>query len=137
MGGFVDGIVLHQLLQWHHMASSIEPTTTVAGLEANAVADGLFHAGSWLLVAAGLGLLWRNSRVGHRVVADRAFVGWLIIGWGLFDLADEVISTRFWASTTSAKGDNELAYDIAFLALEIVQVIAGWLLACSAARARA
>ena len=36
-GGFVDGIVLHQLLQWHHMVSHVAdyPTTTVAGLEAN------------------------------------------------------------------------------------------------------
>lgn len=34
-GGFVDGIVLHQLLQWHHMLTSTGdyPATTIAGLE--------------------------------------------------------------------------------------------------------
>jgi hypothetical protein len=33
LGGFVDGIVLHQVLQWHHLVSDVEayPTTTVAG----------------------------------------------------------------------------------------------------------
>ena len=46
LGGFVDGIVLHQILQWHHLLTSegSYPATTVAGLEANTLADGLFHA---------------------------------------------------------------------------------------------
>ncbi|HEX2578333.1 MAG TPA: DUF2243 domain-containing protein, partial [Aquihabitans sp.] len=49
LGGFVDGIVLHQVLQWHHVLSDTgdHPTTTVAGLEANTLADGVFHAGTW------------------------------------------------------------------------------------------
>jgi hypothetical protein len=34
LGGFVDGIVLHQILQWHHLLSSEGdyPKTTVGGL---------------------------------------------------------------------------------------------------------
>ncbi|HEY8445710.1 MAG TPA: DUF2243 domain-containing protein, partial [Thermomicrobiales bacterium] len=50
LGGFFDGIVLHQILQWHHMVSSVSdyPTTTVAGLEANTLADGLFHAATYI-----------------------------------------------------------------------------------------
>jgi uncharacterized membrane protein len=45
LGGFVDGIVLHQVLQWHHMVSHVEdyPMTTLEGLEVNTFADGLFH----------------------------------------------------------------------------------------------
>ena len=41
LGGFVDGIVLHQILQWHHLLSSTgeHPATTVAGLAANTLAD--------------------------------------------------------------------------------------------------
>ena len=33
LGGFFDGIVLHQLLQWHHMVSNVESFSpdTVAG----------------------------------------------------------------------------------------------------------
>jgi uncharacterized membrane protein len=30
-GGFIEGIVLHQILQWHHMLSHEESTKTVAG----------------------------------------------------------------------------------------------------------
>ena len=42
LGGFVDGIVLHQILQWHHMLTATvdHPAETVAGLEANTLADG-------------------------------------------------------------------------------------------------
>ena len=65
LGGFVDGIVLHEILQWHHMISSVEPTDTVAGLELNVVADGFFHVATWLLVMAGTTLTvvsWRQGR---------------------------------------------------------------------------
>ena len=50
LGGFVDGIVLHQILQWHHMLTSAggHPASTVAGLETNTLWDGLFHAATWL-----------------------------------------------------------------------------------------
>src|SRR4051795_2190475 len=49
LGGFVDGILLHEVLQWHHMVSSEYPTDTVAGLEVNTLADGLFHVATWFL----------------------------------------------------------------------------------------
>lgn len=63
LGGFVDGIVLHQVLQWHHLVSDVEayPTTTVAGLEVNTLADGFFHlVVSAVLVVAGLALYRRG-----------------------------------------------------------------------------
>ncbi|MGI8765054.1 MAG: DUF2243 domain-containing protein [Gemmatimonadaceae bacterium] len=28
MGGFVDGILLHMILEWHNMGSSVVPPTT-------------------------------------------------------------------------------------------------------------
>ena len=60
LGGFVDGIVFHRILQWHHMVSHIEeyPVATVAGLEGE-------HAGRWLLpcgdVVSGDGGLGRRA----------------------------------------------------------------------------
>jgi uncharacterized membrane protein len=36
LGGFFDGIVLHQILQWHHMLTSAGyPPTSVENLEIN------------------------------------------------------------------------------------------------------
>ena len=72
LGGFVDGIVLHQLLQWHHMLTATEryPSTTIAGLEANTLADGLFHVSTWLFVFVGMWLANARDRcslpAGHR-----------------------------------------------------------------------
>ena len=46
----MDGIVLHQILQWHHMLTSegSYPASTVAGLETNTLWDGLFHLATWM-----------------------------------------------------------------------------------------
>src|ERR671939_2128846 len=63
LGGFVDGIVLHQILQWHHMLSSDGyPPTSLQNLQVNTLWDGLFHAFTWVMTAAGLALLWRAGR---------------------------------------------------------------------------
>ena len=63
MGGFVDGIVFHQLLQVHNMLSAQYPTTgldaerLVVNLEINMFWDGLFHVFTWVMTALGLALL--------------------------------------------------------------------------------
>jgi uncharacterized membrane protein len=129
LGGFLDGIVLHQLLQWHHLISSTEAgdTTSVSGLEANTLADGLFHAATWLLTAAGLWWLWRSvSR--RRVTLGRQFLGWLLVGWGAFNVADEVVFHALLDLHHIREGDDELAYDLTFLAAGLVLLAAGWLL---------
>lgn len=42
LGGFFDGIVFHQILQWHHMVSTSNPPDTVANLELNTFFVGCF-----------------------------------------------------------------------------------------------
>jgi uncharacterized membrane protein len=132
LGGFVDGIVLHQILQWHHMISSTSEgaTDTVAGLEANTLADGLFHAATWLLTAAGLWWLWESLSRG-RVTLDRQFFGWLICGWGLFNVADEIVFHAVLDLHHIREGNNELAYDMGFTAIGIALILIGALLARS------
>ncbi|WP_218023001.1 DUF2243 domain-containing protein, partial [Calidithermus terrae] len=58
MGGFVDGIVLHQILQWHHMLSNRVPPRDMEAMRLNMLADGLFHTLVWIVTAVGVGLLW-------------------------------------------------------------------------------
>ncbi|HEU4512273.1 MAG TPA: DUF2243 domain-containing protein [Nocardioidaceae bacterium] len=67
-GGFIDGIVLHQVFQWHHMVSDVGeyPMTTLAGLEVNTLADGFFHLATWALVFGGSVatlVAWRQGRL--------------------------------------------------------------------------
>ncbi len=42
MGGFVDGIVLHQIAQWHNMLSNVVPPHTMDAMRVNMTWDGLF-----------------------------------------------------------------------------------------------
>lgn len=89
LGGFFDGIVFHQILQWHHMLSTVRTPDTVANLEINTLADGLFHAFAWVCVAVGLLLLWRAARGGD--LSGRAIVGALLMGWGGFNLVEGAV----------------------------------------------
>src|SRR3954447_15889568 len=80
LGGFFDGIVLHQLLQWHHMLSSWYPIRDVPSLELNTLGDGLFHSTTYVFVVIGLFLLWRTAHRGHLLWSNKLLAGTLLIG---------------------------------------------------------
>ena len=48
VGGFIDGIILHQIMQWHNMGSAILPPHTMQAMAQNMVWDGVFHAARWV-----------------------------------------------------------------------------------------
>ena len=142
LGGFVDGILLHQVLQWHHMLSSAAtanidvgpyPVTTVHGLQVNTLWDGLFHTVTWLAVLAGLGTLY--ARVTHargRVWTSRALWGWMLVGWGLFNLVEGVVDHHLLAIHHVVSGEYRTLADVTFLVLGALLVAGGWLLQRSA-----
>src|SRR3954466_8359443 len=82
IGGFIDGIVLHQLLGWHHMLSGWYPHDE----RINMIGDGSFHLGCLILVGVGIGLL---SRTGPN--PGRELLGWIVAGWGAFNLVEGLI----------------------------------------------
>jgi uncharacterized membrane protein len=131
LGGFIDGILLHQILQWHHMATSAgEPASTVGGLEANTLLDGLFHLGTWLLVIAGSTLAVSEWRRGKHAPAWRAQAGSLLFGWGAFNFVEGLIDHQI-LGIHHVRDDlgAPAGWDIAFLALGLVLVISGALIA--------
>ncbi len=130
LGGFVDGIVLHQILQWHHLVSSTDeaPVTTVAGLERNTLADGLFHAFAWVAVLAGVLLLARYGGRGaeRRPVPLRGLLGWMLVGWGVFNVVEGVVNHHV-LKLHHVRTDvaNVTAWDVGFLALGALLILAG------------
>lgn len=85
LGGFFDGIVLHQVLQWHNMVTSAGyPPDSVANLEFNTLLDGLFHVATYVFVAAVLvaaSLLFINSALADdRADAELAYASCLLVG---------------------------------------------------------
>jgi uncharacterized membrane protein len=120
LGGFVDGILLHQILRWHHLLTA-RPGVDLTG---NLVADGLFHAGTWLAVVGGLLWLWRRTR-GSPSWPWSALIGPLLAGWGLFNLAEGLVNHHLLDLHHVRSGPRQTAYDLGFLALGAALVLIG------------
>ena len=129
MGGFIDGIVFHQILQLHNMLSNRLPPTTVVNLEINMFWDGLFHGFTWIMTMLGLALLWHAVRKPQVPLSTKTLVGSMIMGWGLFNLVEGIIDHHILKihHVVQAAG-NHLLYDLAFLASALLLIIVGIIL---------
>ena len=140
MGGFVDGIVFHQLLQVHNMLSAQYPTTgvdaerLVVNLEINMFWDGLFHAFTWVMTALGLTLLWKAVRRPGAPLSTRTFVGSLALGWGLFNFVEGIINHHLLHIHHVTETHNHLIWDLAFLASGLLLMGIGWTMTCAGRR---
>jgi uncharacterized membrane protein len=100
LGGFFDGIVLHQLLQWHRMATSAGyPADSVENLRFNTLLDGLFHAGTYVFVVLGLVVLWRTAHKSHLRLSGKMLLETMLMGFGIFNLVEGIR-----LDTTSLRG---------------------------------
>lgn len=126
LGGFFDGIVFHQILQWHHMISSRTPPETVSNLQLNTFFDGLFHGTTWLVTVVGLWLLLRAKGERGRSDVDRVLTGGVLAGWGLFNLTEGVADHYLLGIHHVRPGPDEALYDLAFLIWGAVFLIVGW-----------
>ncbi|MGY3520100.1 DUF2243 domain-containing protein [Micromonospora sp. PTRAS2] len=137
LGGFADGIVLHQVLQWHHMLSGTGsdnvgvkayPVDTVPGLEMNTLWDGIFHVVTWVAVLTGLALLYsRVTGSRGRLWRSPVLWGWALVGWGLFNLVEGIVDHHLLGIHHVREGAYRTWWDLGFLALGAALVAAGWL----------
>jgi uncharacterized membrane protein len=114
LGGFADGILLHQVLQWHNLLSTTVPPTTMEAMRTNMRADGLFHVVTWMATALGVWLLWI---AGQRVTAfpsSRWFVGQFFIGWGAFNFIEGVVDHQI-LGIHHVRGYPDFDWDYGFL----------------------
>jgi uncharacterized membrane protein len=128
LGGFLDGILLHQLLQWHNMLSSQLPPTDLVAMKVNMFWDGLFHAFTWWVTVMGLALLWRAGKRPEVPWSTRTFVGSLSMGWGVFNLVEGLINHHLLGIHHVHPGANQLVWDVGFLLLGAVLMGVGWAL---------
>lgn len=128
LSGFFDGVLFHQILQWHHLLSLVEGA---GGLAAQVLWDGAFHALMYVLAAVGLWLLWKGRRGLDAPGAGRRVAGWGMVGFGLWHVVDAVIS--HWAlriHRIRVDAESPLLWDVGvFALLGLGPLIAGlWLL---------
>ena len=124
LGAFLDGIVLHQVLQWHHLVVDFQPADDLAGLRANTVWDGLFHLAAWLVVL--VGLLWTARRRSDlRSFAWPALIGPLLVGWGAFNITDQVVFHMLLGAHHIRMVEDYQLYDWGYTALGAALVAGG------------
>ena len=131
LGGFLDGIVLHQILQWHHMVSDDVATQSVAGLEDNTFADGIFHAVTWTVTLIGSLVAVNAWRNGALAPPWRVHFGALLAGWGIFNLIDS--ANHFILGLHHIRDDlgGPVEWDIGFLVFALAQMAVGTAMAGS------
>lgn len=132
LGGFFDGIVLHQLLQWHHMLTSAGyPADSVRNLQVNTLWDGLFHASTYGFVVAGLAVLWRAAHRRHVWWSARMLVGTVLMGFGLFNLVEGIVDHHILGIhhvNETAPPAQWIYWDIGFLLWGAAMLAGGWAL---------
>ena len=136
LGGFLDGITLHQLLQTHNMLSAIRPKDSVANMEINMFWDGLFHLLTWTMTVIGLWLLWKAGARRDVPWSGKTFVGALFLGWGLFNLVEGIIDHHILNIHHVVQRHGQSVYDYAFLLSGVIMIVGG-ILAIKSARADA
>lgn len=132
IGGFFDGILLHQVLQWHHMlTSSGYPATSLENLQINTLWDGLFHTLTYLFVVIGLLSFWHAARQHHVAWSGKLLVGTLLIGFGMFNLVEGIIDHQLLGIhhvNETVPREQWIYWDVGFLIWGALMLIGGWYL---------
>ena len=126
MGGFVDGILFHQIMQLHSMLSAKLPQDTVVNIKTSMVWDGFFHALTWITTAVSIRLLWSAVKERNVPVSGAGFWGSLLAGWGIFNLVEGLIDHHLLGIHHVVERLGLSVYDYAFLASGVIFILAGW-----------
>jgi uncharacterized membrane protein len=127
LGGFFDGILLHQILQWHHLLSGL-PGEPFRDIRLQIFADGVFHGVMYVVAAVGLWLLWRARQEFSAAGADRILFADMLIGFGAWHILDGIIS-HWLIGIHRIRMDsaNPLAWDLVwFFAFGIAPLLLGY-----------
>jgi uncharacterized membrane protein len=128
LGAFFDGILLHQILQWHNMLSSVRVPTDLVSMKYNMLWDGLFHAFAWVVTVAGVWVLWVGVRRPEVRLSTPAFGGSLLLGWGLFNAIEGLVNHQLLGLHHVHPGQHEAIWDAGFVVWGVLMTAAGGIL---------
>jgi uncharacterized membrane protein len=129
LGGFFDGIMLHQVLQWHHLLSLV-PGEDLRRIETQILADGAFHILMYLVTLMGVWLLWR-ARAGLAAPGGgRRLLLAALLGFAVWNVVD-VVGFHWLAGIHRVRVDvpvdERLRWDLLWLALfSGLPLLAAW-----------
>jgi uncharacterized membrane protein len=125
LGGFFDGILLHQILQWHHLLSLVPGADSIPSKCSG--------------TAISTPSCMRSLLSAYRIYGDReklleswgrALLGALLIGFGIWHVLDSVLSHWLLGiHRTKLDSPNPLLWDIIrYTAFGFLPLLVGWLL---------
>jgi uncharacterized membrane protein len=126
LAGFFDGILLHQILQWHHMIciESHCVFSTVETLKQAQFYDGLFHAVMWLALLVGLIVFVNRLKVS--VFNPSYFWGTILLGAGAFNVVEGVVNHHTLQIHHVRFGPGGAAWDFGYLLISAIIALFGW-----------
>ncbi|MEW8970680.1 MAG: DUF2243 domain-containing protein [Mesobacillus sp.] len=120
--GAIDGIVFHQLLQWHHMVLS-------DNIQLEIFTDGLFTALFSAKLLWGGVKIFQDARKNQLGSSWRIFLGGIFIGGGAFNLVEGIVDHHILqVHRVKPLAENPLMYDLAFLAIGALLVVIGFMI---------
>lgn len=129
LGGFVDGIVFHQILQWHGMLSNKFPPNILILKSVNMFWDGIFHLFTLLTTFVGIYLLWKVLKRFHINISGSILIGGMLAGWGIFNLIEGIINHQILElHNVCERSQNPNLCNYGFLIFGVLLIIAGWLM---------
>lgn len=127
IGGFIDGIVFHQILQWHQMISNKIPPVTYVAKSVNMFWDGIFHAVTLAITTTGIVLLWKLLKRKDIDNSGNLLVGGILSGFGLFNLLEGILDHQVLKlHNVREVTPNKQAWNIGFLAFSAVLILIGY-----------
>ena len=127
-GGFADGIVLHQILGWHHLVcvtAHCQPTS-IAQLQLQNTQDGYFHLALWLVSLVGTAMLFHAAAHAGAAWPGRVLLGSMLAGWGLFNFVEGIIDHQILGIHHVLPGHpQQLWFDLLFLASGVLLFLIG------------
>lgn len=124
LGGFIDGILFHQVMQLHSMLSARLPQDVLINVKISMFWDGLFHALTWLTTAVGISALWYTGKK-NDYWSGRTLWGSLFLGWGIFNDVEGIIDHHILGIHHVVESLGLSGYDYVFLAAGAVFIVLG------------
>lgn len=128
LGGLIDVIVIHHVLQWHHLISGVVDPNSLDGLRTNILADGLLSTAMLVVLLMGLGLLFRVGARRDGAWSASTLSGSLLIGWAVFNIFDSIVNHHLLGLHHVNPGPNQLLWEVVFTVLSLLLLLIGGLL---------
>lgn len=129
LGGFADGIVLHQILQWHEMLSNKIAPNDLINKSVNMFWDGIFHLFTLMTTILGVYLLWEVLKNINTNKSGYLIIGGMLAGWGIFNVIEGIINHQILGlHNVRELSENKDLWNYGFLLFGLILLIIGWLL---------